>query len=155
MGLGLLNSTMAFCLMSAFNHLAVGLAVLIFYLYPVLTGLGAWLLRQEALNRGILIGLGRAVFVGLALALGDTNEEASMLGMALAGCAALLMTGVVLLSARVLANRQRVFGYPPYAYLGLAHVRFYLPDSRRFSHYRKRNAAGSASLPFLCFTRLP
>ena len=101
LGLGLLNSTMAFCLMSAFDHIAVGLAVLIFYLYPVLTGIGAWLLRQETLNRGVLIGLVGS-FAGLALTLGDTGETASMLGMALAGAAALLMTGVVLLSARVL-----------------------------------------------------
>lgn len=101
LGLGLLNSTMAFCLMSSFDHIAVGLAVLIFYLYPVLTGLGAWLLRQESLNRGILIGL-IGSFAGLALALGNTGATASTLGMVLAGAAALLMTGVVLLSARVL-----------------------------------------------------
>lgn len=101
LGLGLLNSTMAFCLMSAFDHIAVGLAILIFYLYPVLTGLGAWLLRQESLNRGILIGL-IGSFAGLALALGDTGATVSTLGMVLAGAAALLMTGVVLLSARVL-----------------------------------------------------
>lgn len=101
LGLGLLNATMAFCLMSAFDHIAVGLAILIFYLYPVFTALGAWLTRQETLNRGILIGLVGS-FAGLALALGDTGEAASMVGMALAACAALLMTGVILLSARVL-----------------------------------------------------
>lgn len=101
LGLGLLNSTMAFCLMSAFDHIAVGLAILIFYLYPVLTGLGAWLTRQESLNRGILIGLVGS-FVGLALALGATNTSVSMLGMALAAAAALQMTAVILLSARVL-----------------------------------------------------
>lgn len=100
-GLGLLNATMAFCLMSAFDHVAVGLAVLIFYLYPVFTALGAWLTRQETLNRGILVGLVGS-FAGLALALGDTDATASILGMALAGAAALLMTGVILLSARVL-----------------------------------------------------
>lgn len=101
LGLGLLNSTMAFCLMSAFDHIAVGLAVLIFYLYPVFTGLGAWLMRQETLNRGIVIGLVGS-FAGLALALGGAGATASILGMALAGAAALLMTGVILLSARVL-----------------------------------------------------
>ena len=101
LGLGVLNSTMAFCLMSAFDHIAVGLAVLIFYLYPVFTGLGAWLMRQETLNRGILVGLVGS-FAGLALALGDTGATASILGMGLAAAAALLMTGVILLSARVL-----------------------------------------------------
>lgn len=101
LGLGMLNATMAFCLMSAFDHVAVGLAILIFYLYPVFTALGAWLTGQEKLNRGILIGL-IGSFAGLALALGDTGATASILGMALAGAAALLMTGVILLSARVL-----------------------------------------------------
>ncbi|MFT5489271.1 MAG: drug/metabolite transporter (DMT)-like permease [Paracoccaceae bacterium] len=100
-GLGLLNATMAFCLMSAFDHIAVGLAVLIFYLYPVFTGIGAWLTRQETLNKGILVGLVGS-FAGLALALGNIGATASILGMALAGAAALLMTGVILLSARVL-----------------------------------------------------
>lgn len=100
-GLGLLNATMAFCLMSAFDHIAVGLAVLIFYLYPVFTGLGAWLTRQETLNKGILVGLVGS-FAGLALALGNIGATASLLGMALAAAAALLMTGVILLSARVL-----------------------------------------------------
>jgi drug/metabolite transporter (DMT)-like permease len=67
----------------------------------VFTGLGAWLMRQETLNRGILVGLVGS-FAGLALALGDTGATASMLGMGLAAAAALLMTGVILLSARVL-----------------------------------------------------
>ncbi len=99
--LGFLNATMAYCLMAAFDHIAVGLAVLIFYLYPVFTGLGAWLTRQETLNRGIVIGLVGS-FAGLALALGDTGATASTLGMALAAGAALLMTGVILLSAKIL-----------------------------------------------------
>lgn len=101
LGLGLLNSTMAFCLMSAFNHIAVGLAVLIFYLYPVFTGLGAWLLRREVLNRGIFFGLVGS-FAGLALALGDTGGITSMRGMAFAAAAALIMTCVILISGRLL-----------------------------------------------------
>ena len=101
LGLGLLNAAMAYCLMAAFDHIAVGLAILIFYLYPVLTALGAWLMRQETLNRGIVAGL-IGSFAGLGLALGDTDSTASIVGMALAGAAALLMTAVILLSARIL-----------------------------------------------------
>jgi drug/metabolite transporter (DMT)-like permease len=99
--LGILNGTMAFCLMSAFDHIDVGLAILVFYLYPVLTGIGAWVTRQETLNRGVVIGLVGS-FAGLALALEITGEVGNLLGIALAGAAALLMTGVILLSARVL-----------------------------------------------------
>lgn len=100
-GLGLLNGIMAFCLMSAFDHIDVGLAILVFYLYPVLTGVGAWLTRQEALNRGIIIGLVGS-FAGLALALEVTGESGNLSGIALAGGASILMTLVILLSARVL-----------------------------------------------------
>jgi drug/metabolite transporter (DMT)-like permease len=100
-GLGMLNGVMAFCLMSAFDHIDVGLAILVFYLYPVFTGLGAWLTRQETLNRGIIIGLVGS-FGGLALALEVTGEVGNIQGIALAGGAAILMTCVILLSARVL-----------------------------------------------------
>ena len=101
LGLGILNAVMAFCLMSAFDYIDVGLAILVFYLYPVFTGLGAWLTRQETLNRGIVIGLVGS-FAGLALALRVTGEAGNLLGIALAGAAALLMTGVILLSARLM-----------------------------------------------------
>lgn len=101
LALGVLQAVMSYCLMAAFDHIAVGLAVLIFYLYPVLTALGAWLMRQETLNRGIFIGL-IGSFGGLALALGDTGATVSILGMALAAAAALFMTCVILLSAKIL-----------------------------------------------------
>jgi len=101
LALGLLNAAMAYCLMAAFDHITVGLAILIFYLYPVLTALGAWLLRQETLNLGIVVGLAGS-FAGLGLALGDTDATVSVLGMVLAGVAALLMAAVILLSARIL-----------------------------------------------------
>ena len=101
LALGVLQAVMSYCLMAAFDHIAVGLAVLIFYLYPVLTALGAWLMRQETLNRGIFIGL-IGSFGGLALALGDTGATVSIFGMALAAAAALFMTCVILLSAKIL-----------------------------------------------------
>ena len=101
LGLGVLNGTMAFCLMSAFNHVAVGLAVLVFYLYPVLTGIGAWATGQERLNAGLVVGLVGG-FAGLALALEITGESANALGVGLAAIASVLMAATALLSARVL-----------------------------------------------------
>ena len=73
---------MAFCLMSAFDHVAVGLAVLVFYLYPLLTGVGAWLTRQEALNKGLIISL-IGGFVGLAFAIEITGNSANTTGIPL------------------------------------------------------------------------
>ena len=101
LGLGLLNGTMAFCLMSAFDHVAVGLAILVFYLYPVFTALGAWLTGQEKLNAGLIVGLGGG-FIGLALALEITGQSANAIGVGLAGFASVLMAATALLSARVL-----------------------------------------------------
>ncbi|PPR11887.1 MAG: hypothetical protein CFH41_00763 [Alphaproteobacteria bacterium MarineAlpha11_Bin1] len=101
LGLGLLNGAMAFCLMSAFDYVAVGLAVLVFYLYPLLTGISAWITGQERLNTGLVVGL-IGGFVGLALALEITGDSANSIGVTLAGSAALLMAATALLSARVL-----------------------------------------------------
>jgi len=101
LGLGVLNGTMAFCLMSAFDHVAVGLAILVFYLYPVLTGVGAWATGQEKLNTGLVVGLAGG-FAGLALALEITGDSANAIGVGLAAIASVLMAATALLSARVL-----------------------------------------------------
>jgi drug/metabolite transporter (DMT)-like permease len=99
--LGLLNGTMAFCLMSAFDNVEIGLAILVFYLYPVFTGIGAWLTAQEKLDRGIVIGLVGG-FVGLALAIDVTGERSNAIGLALAGAASVLMAATALSGARIL-----------------------------------------------------
>jgi len=99
--LGALNGVMAFCLLSSFDHVAVGLAILVFYLYPVLTGIGAWLTGQERLNRGLAIGLAGG-FVGLALALEITGERANATGIAFAAAASVMMAATALFSARIL-----------------------------------------------------
>ena len=101
LALGVLNGVMAFCLMSAFDHIPVGLAILVFYFYPIFTGLGAWITGQEKLNRGLVIGLVGG-FIGLTLALEITGEAANFNGILLAAAASLMMAAVILLSARVL-----------------------------------------------------
>ncbi|MEK9644547.1 MAG: DMT family transporter [Alphaproteobacteria bacterium] len=99
--LGLLNGTMAFCLMSAFDNVEIGLAILVFYLYPVFTGFGAWLGAQEKLDRGIVIGLVGG-FCGLALAIDVTGERGNAIGLALAGVASVMMAATALVGARIL-----------------------------------------------------
>jgi drug/metabolite transporter (DMT)-like permease len=109
--LGVLNGAMAFCLISSFDHVAIALAILVFYLYPMLTGIGAWLLGQERLGRGLVFGLVGG-FAGLALALdvrGGTLAAAGI-GAGFALAAALLMAGVALYGVRVMraANSRSV-----------------------------------------------
>lgn len=99
--LGVLNGAMAFCLMSAFHHIAVGLAILVFYLYPVLTGLAAWVLRQERMSRGLAVGLVGS-FAGLALALDTDGAEANPLGLGLAFGASVLMAAIAIIAAKIL-----------------------------------------------------
>lgn len=103
LALGALNGTMAYCLVSAFHHIAVGLAVLVFYLYPVFTGLGAWLTGQERLNRGLVVGLAGG-FVGLALAIEVTGEVGNTTGLLFAAAAAVMMAVTALLSARYMST---------------------------------------------------
>lgn len=101
MALGLLNGTMAFCLLSAFDHIPVGLAILVFYLYPVLTGVGAWITGQERASPGLFLGL-IGGFAGLVLALETDGDPANATGLALALAAAILMAAVALVGAGLL-----------------------------------------------------
>ena len=105
LGIGLLNAFMAFSLMSSIEHIPIGLAILVFYLYPVFTGLGAWVTGQEKLNIGLVVGLGGG-FIGLALALDVTGAIPNTLGIGLAALASVLMAGVVLISARILKTNN-------------------------------------------------
>ncbi len=111
LGLGVLNGTMAFCLISSFEHVAIALAILVFYLYPMLTGIGAWLTGQEKLSPGLIVGLVGG-FAGLALALDIRAGVADGLGLGLglAFAAAILMTAVALFGARLMrtANSRAV-----------------------------------------------
>ena len=138
MGIGVLTGGVAFCLMSAFDLIAVGLAVLIFYLYPIVTGLGAWAIGQEKLSRGLIAGLVGG-FAGLALALEFAGPGGSGPGLALAAAAAVFMATVVLVSACVLeAGNSRavtvhmhVSASAIFIALSLAAGEFALPETAR------------------------
>jgi len=101
LGLGFMNAIMAFALMSSFDYVAVGMAILVFYLYPVFTGIGAWITGQEKLDRGLIVGVVGG-FLGLALALRITGETTNAIGIALAAFASLIMAAIALMSARIL-----------------------------------------------------
>lgn len=103
LALGILNGLMALALMSAFERIAVGLAVLIFYLYPLLTGVLFWITGQDRLDRGLAAGLAGG-FLGLALALDPAGGGGDPAGMALAAAAAVLMAVTIVVSGRVLRS---------------------------------------------------
>ncbi|MEK9846972.1 MAG: EamA family transporter [Rhodospirillaceae bacterium] len=105
LGLGVLNGLMAYCLLSAFDKIAVGFAILVFYFYPLLTGLYAWITGQERLTRGLLLGL-IGGFTGLVIALEVTGDNSNLFGLLFAAAASLLMAANALLSSRVLTPQN-------------------------------------------------
>ncbi|MEC9078290.1 MAG: EamA family transporter [Pseudomonadota bacterium] len=105
LGLGVLNGLMAYCLLSAFDKIQVGLAILVFYFYPLLTGLCAWITGQEKLTRGLLLGL-IGGFAGLVIALEVTADISNLFGLLFAAAASLLMAANALLSSRILTPQN-------------------------------------------------
>ncbi|MGA0346764.1 MAG: DMT family transporter [Alphaproteobacteria bacterium] len=105
LGLGVLNGLMAYCLLSAFDKVAVGFAILVFYFYPLLTGLYAWITGQERLTRGLLLGL-IGGFTGLVIALEVTGDNSNLFGLLFAAAASILMAANALLSSRVLTPQN-------------------------------------------------
>ena len=105
LGLGVLNGLMAYCLLSAFDKIQVGLAILVFYFYPLLTGLYAWRTGQEQLTRGLSLGL-IGGFAGLVTALELTADISNLFGLLFAAAASLLMAANALLSSRILTPQN-------------------------------------------------
>ena len=100
LGLGLINGLMSICIMTSFQYIAVGLSIVLLYIYPIFTGLLMWISGMEKLNRWLVFGL-VAGFLGVALALEYSGNTSDYLGMALAGSAAVFMAITATLSTRV------------------------------------------------------
>ena len=82
-GLGLLFAMTMFGLLKAVSLLPVSIAILTYFVYPLLTGLGAAVTGVERMGpRALLTAL--AAFVGLALMLGQQFSHLSLLGLAFA-----------------------------------------------------------------------
>ena len=154
LALGVLQAVMSYCLMAAFDHIAVGLAVLIFYLYPVLTALGAWLMRQETLNRGIFIGL-IGSFGGLALALGDTGATVSISRHGARRRRRAFHDQRYPAECQNSPDRQLPRGHSPHAYIGRPDICRDQPDCRRIFPSADGPRLDRSDLPFPCSIQLP
>ncbi|MGB6537632.1 MAG: DMT family transporter [Xanthobacteraceae bacterium] len=98
LGLGVLFAAIVYGLFKAIDLITVPIAVLTYYIYPLLTGLGGWLLGVERLSwSGSLAAI--AAFCGLALMIGAYPQHLSVVGVALALGAA-VSRAVFLLVAR-------------------------------------------------------
>ena len=98
LGLGVLFAAIVFGLFTAIDLITVPIAVLTYFIYPLLTGIGAALFRIERLSwQGALAAA--VAFCGLALAIGAYPQALPVAGVAFGVGAALCRT-VFLLVAR-------------------------------------------------------
>ncbi len=98
LGLGVLFAAVVYGLFKAIELITVPVAVLTYFAYPLLTGIGGWMFGVERLSwQGALAAL--AAFLGLALMIGAYPQQLSLLGIAFALGAA-VSRAVFLLVAR-------------------------------------------------------
>jgi probable blue pigment (indigoidine) exporter len=98
LGLGLLFAAVVYGLFEAIALITVPIAVLTYFIYPLLTGIGGWMFGVERLSwQGVLAAI--VAFCGLALMIGAYPHHLSALGIAFALGAA-LSRAVFLLIAR-------------------------------------------------------
>lgn len=133
--MGVIVAAYSYGLLGSMEHIPVALAVLTFYLYPLLTSLAAWILGQETLSMSMLLCLGVA-FAGLAIAL-DITGNFNATGFSMAGGAAVLITVLLLLAnrvvtgvdARVLSLHMMASATGVYVFVDVILYEFALPTS--------------------------
>ena len=101
--LGVISAGYTLALLSALNRLPVGIAILVFYIFPLVTSFEAAVMRLAPLRTTTVIGAAVA-FGGLALALGVKIDEYEVMGIVLAVAAGLGLGTVSALSGRVMAS---------------------------------------------------
>lgn len=103
--LGVATALYTWALVTAFTSIPFALAVLIFYLFPLLAAVIVALLGWERLSWKTVAGLILA-FVGLALALNVHSGNLNTLGLVLAFFAAVGLAVVIAVSGRLLAKHD-------------------------------------------------
>lgn len=101
--LGLLMAAQSYSLMKAIDLVPVAVAVLAFYLYPLMIGIGVHATGQERITPGLAIGLVGA-FIGLVLVLDVTGGGLDPLGIGLAVLSALTFAVVAVTMQPMIAR---------------------------------------------------
>jgi drug/metabolite transporter (DMT)-like permease len=97
LGLGVLFAAIVFGLFKAIQLITVQIAVLTYFIYPLLTGIGGVIFGVERLSwRGLLAAM--VAFLGLALMIGAYPRALSIVGLAFAVEAALCRTAFLLIA---------------------------------------------------------
>ena len=103
LGLGLLFALNVFSFYKSIELLRVPLAILLFYVYPLLSGIFSALAGLERFNRRTLV-FGLVSFAGLALATGASPEALDLTGVGYALLAAVLIAAILVASTRLVAH---------------------------------------------------
>lgn len=103
LALGVLFALNVFTFYKAIELLRVPLAILIFYVYPLLSGAFSAMAGLERFNRRTLV-FGLVSFAGLALATGAAPESLNLAGVGYALLAAIMIAAVLVVSTRYLAH---------------------------------------------------
>jgi drug/metabolite transporter (DMT)-like permease len=97
LGLGVLFAAIVYGLFKGIDLITVPIAVLTYFVYPLLTGIGGALFGIERLSwHGVLAAV--IAFCGLALAIGAYPQHILLAGLAFAGGAALCRTAFLLIA---------------------------------------------------------
>ena len=97
LGIGALFAANVYCLFKAIEAIPVPIAVLVYFVYPFLTGIGGAISGLDRVSwRGALAAL--AAFAGLALMIGAQTGELAYSGLAFAFVAALSRTAMLLIT---------------------------------------------------------
>lgn len=136
LALGLLAAVQSGCLLTAMQYIDVGLAILTLYLHPLLVGVIVGLTGQER-TPPALWGCLAVAFVGLALALDVTGDRFDSYGVGLAAVSAILLSLLIVGSARVIGVRDsrpitfhmHISGALAWIAVGLLSPEFRLPHS--------------------------
>ncbi len=112
LGLGLLFASNVYCVFKAIDAIPVPVAVLAYFVYPLLTGIGGALTGLDKPTwRGALAAL--AAFAGLALMIGAHPGDLALSGLAFAFGGALSRTAMLLVTRSALggADSRLTSGY--------------------------------------------
>ncbi len=102
-GLGVLLSLQVLCILAAIETIPVGLAILVYYLYPFGIALILAAFERHRLPRASVLAM-LVAFGGLALALGPRMDALDGRGLALAAFAAAAFSVVFVWSGRIMAG---------------------------------------------------
>jgi drug/metabolite transporter (DMT)-like permease len=115
---GISAGLIAACYLSALSYIPVSIAVIVFYLYPLLLILMAALVGLERLTPGRLVAFGLA-FAGIVLSVGPAFESLNSFGLLLAFLGAVFCAILFLLAARITADRLAVMFWVQLIALGV------------------------------------